>query len=133
MKKNSRIELAKSLLESNGYRVTRIDEGVGSANAIERIIQIDDELGYTLGLLAQPKNDDVPFAWDAGIFVEGGNVVMEGNVAPGGTLGSVLIKVPVDRFFDFYDLLAMDCTRSEVASLGLSPEDEELVLSTCTF
>lgn len=66
---------------------------------------IDDKL-YDIsdGISINPKDEDTPFAWDANITdISEGMITLEGYVGPYFTSSSVTIKLPVDKFSQYYD------------------------------
>lgn len=50
------------------------------------------------GLEIYPKQDELSLPWDAALFIEGSNVIIEGSVTPGGpSSGTCVAKIPLDK------------------------------------
>lgn len=133
------IETAKSILESNGYNVGKgsknLKESSSSSYTLEdlqRLIDLDEETGYELYLSAVPTSDDVSFAWDSAISVEGDRVIIQGGIAPGSDYdrSSVVINTSLEVFQRFYTL-GINHTQQGLAKLGLSEEDQNFIWSIC--
>lgn len=60
--------------------------------------EVDDRL-YDLtynGIMIYSDDESFPIPWDAGVYVEGSDLVLSGGAGPGG-YGRCVVKVPVDR------------------------------------
>lgn len=136
---NKQIETAKSILESHGYSVGKESKNLKESSSssytledLQRLIDLDEETGYELYLSAVPTSDDVPFAWDSTISVEGDRVIIQGGIAPGSDYdrSSVVINTSLKYFQRFYTL-DINHTQQSLAELGLSEEDQDFIWSIC--
>lgn len=128
---------------SNGYSSTyyylkeskNLKESSSSSYTLEdlqRLIDLDEETDYELYLSAVPTSDDVPFAWDSTISVEGDRVIIQGGIAPGSDYdrSSVVINTSL-RYFQRFYTLGINHTQQSLAELGLSEEDQNFIWSIC--
>jgi len=113
----------------------KLNEAVDTSYSLEdlqRLLSLDTELKYGLGIIAQPKSEGTPFAWDNSIELDGNTVTISGHLAPGGPeSGSVIIKTSFDNFKKYYELRADLSALDEYSSEDLSEEEKDFVKRLC--
>lgn len=120
----------KDLMESTKKSLKEATNTGYTLEDLERLFKIDETIDYELGIIAQPKDEEVPFAWDAGVSIVEGQVHIDGNFMPGGPeAGRVHIECKFDSFKRNFELR---CDLYALDDKDLSDEDKDFVRTMCT-